>query len=136
MDIESVEGLYELVDEKSGVILPGNCDQIREGLDWNCNKIKLQQLIKAEESELTFYCGGMANTEEVWDLFNLVVLLTVQDETTIRRLSTRTEEDRGWVLSWKHDLESRWSKMGGIRVSAEADSDKVADASIQAIQLQ
>ncbi len=133
IDIEAIDGLYDLIDEKSGEIISGTRDDIKEGLDWNCNKVKLQNLVDLEEGELTFYCGGMSNTDEVWDIFNTVVVLTVSDKFTIHRLSARqsgefgnTSDIRDWVLSWKHDLEKRWLEAGGVFVSAESSPAEVA----------
>jgi broad-specificity NMP kinase len=105
-DIETIDGLYELIDEKTSQVIPGGLDQIREGVDWTCNKSRLNEILNAETAQLTFYCGGMANTEDVWNTFDSVIILTVSDETTIQRLSTRqpgefgsTQENRTWVLS-------------------------------------
>jgi dephospho-CoA kinase len=136
-DIESIEGLYELFDEKAGRV-QGNMDQIRDGLYWYCNKGKLQQIVDSETAEQTLYCGGMANTEDVWDVFDNVIVLTVSDETTVRRLSTRapgefgsTQENRDWILRWKHDLEQRWLRMGGIAVDAEGNPEEIAELVIK-----
>jgi hypothetical protein len=141
-DLESMNGLYDLIDAETGKIMPGSMDQIKEGLYWYCNKEKLQHIVDSETAELTLYCGGMANTEDVWDVFNTVIALTVSDETTARRLSTRspgefgsTQENRGWVLSWKHDLEQRWFGMGGIAVDAEETPEEVAELIIETISL-
>lgn len=133
IDIESIDGLYELVDEKTGEIIPGNLEQISEGVSWNCNTSKLEELVRAQASDLVFYCGGMSNTEDVWDVFDAVIMLTVSDVTTTKRLATRrlgefgsTKTNRDWVLSWKHDLEAAWLERGCMRVSAEADPEQVA----------
>ncbi len=137
IDIESVSGLYELVDEKTGKVLPGDLEQISDGVDWNCNKTKLIELMSAQTTDLAFYCGGMSNTDDIWDAFKSVIILIASDRTTQKRLLTRkagefgsTQENRDWVLSWKHDLEDRWLKMGGIQINAEHDPNKVAKAII------
>lgn len=142
VDMESVSGLYELVDEKTGEIITGNLEQISEGVDWNCNKLKLKELLEAQISELTFYCGGMSNTDEVWNAFDAVVVLTVSDESTVKRLSTRqpgefgsTETNRDWVLSWKHEIEARWIEMGGIQVDAEASPEEVAATIVNSVSI-
>lgn len=75
IDIESIDGLYELVNEKTGEIIPGHLEQISEGVDWNCNKPRLEKLVESQTSELTFYCGGMSNTFDIWDVFDLVIML-------------------------------------------------------------
>lgn len=133
IDIESVDGLYELVNEKTGEIIPGNLEQISEGVDWNCNRTRLKKLLDAQNSELAFYCGGMSNTFEVWDAFNAVIMLTVSDETTIHRLSSRrtgefgsTGVNRDWVLSWKHSFEKRLLEAGARPVKAENDPLEIA----------
>lgn len=140
-DIESIDGLYELIDEKTGEVVPGNPDQIRDGIDWTCNKDRLKKLLNSESSPLTFYCGGMANTEEVWNVFDRVIVLTVSDETTVKRLLTRrpgefgsTKDNRDWVLSWKHEVEHGWFALGGIKIDAEASPEDVAKAIITATE--
>jgi adenylate kinase family enzyme len=132
-DIESIDGLYELVNEKTGEVMPGNLEQISEGVDWNCNKQRLEKLVASQTSELTFYCGGMSNTFDIWDVFDLVIMLTISDEATIKRLSTRqsgefgsTTVNRGWVLSWKHKFEKRLLDAGAVPVSAEDTPQEVA----------
>jgi len=62
IDIESIDGLYELVNEKTGEATPGNLEQISKGVGWNCNKARLEKLVESQKPELTFYCGGMSNT--------------------------------------------------------------------------
>lgn len=75
----------------------------------------------------------MSNTEDIWELFDRVVILAVSDTSTLKRLSTRntnefgsTQANREWILSWKHEIERRWSTMGGIHVSAENAPEEVA----------
>ncbi len=138
-DLESILGLYELVDEKTEKTIPGNLEQIRDGVDWRCNKVKLQSLLNNSDEELTFYCGGMSNTEEIWDVFDKVIVLTVSDTTTVLRLSSRqagefgsTQENRDWVLSWKHGFERRLLEAGGIPVSAEDVPAEVAKLVVKA----
>jgi len=139
-DLEAIDGLYELVDERTGQVIPGGRDQITEGLDWNCQKAGLQALLQAAPDQPTFYCGGMANTEDVWEVFDAVVVLTVSDATTAARLATRrpnefggTPENREWVLSWKHRVEQDWLDRGGIAVSAEPSPEVVARHIVAAV---
>ena len=142
IDIESVDGLYELVNGKTGEVLPGNLEQISEGIDWNCNKTRLQKLLDTQTADLTFYCGGMSNTFEVWDAFDSVIMLTISDQTTIKRLSTRqtgefgsTKVNRDWVLSWKHSFEKRLLEAGATPIYAESDPQEVARLIIKSVGL-
>lgn len=141
IDIESIDGLYELVNEKTGEAIPGSLKQISEGVDWNCNKAKLKQLINSQATDLAFYCGGMSNTDDIWDIFDLVVVLTISDQLTVQRLLTRgsgefgsTKLNREWLLSWKHDLENGWLKKGGVRVDAESNPTSIAEAIVKSIR--
>lgn len=143
IDIESVDGLYELVNEKTGEVIPGNLEQISEGIDWNCNKPRLEKLVASQSSELTFYCGGMSNTFDVWDVFDLVIMLTVADTDTIKRLSTRqsgefgsTTVNRDWVLSWKYSFEKRLLDAGAVPVSAEDTPQEIAKLILSAVDSQ
>lgn len=140
IDIESIDGLYELVNEKTGEVMPGNLAQISEGVDWNCNKLRLEKLVASQVSELTFYCGGMSNTFEVWNDFDHVIMLTISDEATIKRLSARqsgefgsTKVNRDWVLSWKHSLEKRLLDAGAVPVDAEGAPHEVAKLILSAV---
>lgn len=133
VDIEALYGLYELVNEKTGEVIPGNLEQISEGVDWNCNKPRLKKLVASQTSALTFYCGGMSNTFDVWDVFDLVIMLTISDEATIKRLSARrsgefgsTKVNRDWVPSWKQSFEKRLLDAGAVPVNAEGTPQEVA----------
>ena len=139
-DIESIPGLYELVDEKTGDIITGTMNQIKEGVDWNCKMHELQTLLASQLDGTVFYCGGMSNTEEVWNYFDKVLILTVSDSTTEKRLSTRdstefggSKKNRDWVLGWKGDVERRWLEMGGIEINAEARPDILVENILRSI---
>jgi broad-specificity NMP kinase len=143
IDIESVDGLYELVNEKTGEVIPGDLAQIREGVDWDCNKARLEELVESQTAVLTFYCGGMSNTFDVWGVFDLVIMLTISDEATITRLSARqlgefgsTKVNRDWVLSWKHSFEKRLLDAGAVPVSAEDPPLAVAKRILKVVDFQ
>lgn len=60
-------------------------------------------------------------------------MLTISDEATIKRLSTRrsgefgsTKVNRDWVLSWKHSFEKRLLDAGAVPVDAEGVPQEVA----------
>ena len=135
-DIESIPGLFSLVDPQTGKALAGkNLGDLEEGLDadWVCDIKKLKALIAHQKSEVAFYCGGTSRTEELMAQFDSTVVLQVSDETTRKHLANRLEGEFGdgkdtkdWVLSWKHRVEADWLAAGGVGVSAEADPDTVA----------
>lgn len=135
-DIESIPGLFSLVDPRTNKVLAGRTlKDLSEGLeaDWVCNTKKLAQLIAKQKNEIAFYCGGTSRTEELMDFFDSTIILQVSDETTRKRLSTRTqdefggsEEARERVLGWKHRVEADWLAAGGIGINAEPEPHSVA----------
>lgn len=135
-DIESIPGLFSLVDPHTGKVLEGkSLGDLKESLDadWVCNTNKLQTLIANQKNEVAFYCGGTSRTEELMKQFDSTIVLQVSDETTRKRLSNRlqgefgnSKDTREWVIGWKHQVEADWLAAGGTGVSAEADPDVVA----------
>lgn len=135
-DIESISGLFSLVDPRTNELLKGkSLGDLKDGLDadWVCDTQKLQELIASQKNGVAFYCGGTSRTVELMTQFDSTVVLRVSDETTRKRLATRQEgefgdskDTREWVLSWKHRVEADWLAAGGISVSAEADPEIVA----------
>jgi broad-specificity NMP kinase len=142
-DIESIPGLFSLIDEETGEPMikhdGSNPELVIKG-DWNCDKDKMQKLIDDETADITFYCGAASNIKDIRSLFDAVVILRVSDKTTVERLSSRpdgqfghTSEIREWVLSWKHEIEEEWINAGGITVSAEEIPAEVARAIVDAV---
>jgi len=136
-DIESIPGLFSLVDENTGQVISKKIGDLGEGLkaDWVCDVEKLRTIIANQKSEVAFYCGGTSRTEELMAEFDDTVVLQVSDETTRARLSTRragefgsAETARDWVLSWKHRVESDWLAAGGVRIDAEPEPSVVAQS--------
>ncbi|HMI09108.1 MAG TPA: AAA family ATPase [Candidatus Saccharimonadales bacterium] len=115
-DIESIPGLFTLVDEETGKPIPGkDIGDLARNTDgeWVCDLEKLKSIIAKQQSEIAFYCGGTSRTEEMMAIFDHTAVLQVSDETTLARLSTRqahefggTDDVRNWVLSWKHRVEA------------------------------
>ncbi len=134
-DIESIPGLFSLVDPYTDKPLDKNLGDLGEKLDadWVCDTEKLKPLIASQKNNVAFYCGGTSRTKELMAQFDSTVVLQVSDKTTRERLSTRlqgefgnSEDTRQWVLSWKHRVEADWLASGGISVNAEADPTSVA----------
>lgn len=135
-DIESIPGLFSLVDANTDQVLEGKqIGDLEEGLeaDWVCDIEKLKSLIMNQKTEVAFFCGGTSRTEELMGVFDSTVVLQVSDETTSKRLSNRVRGEfgnkqaaRDWVLSWKHRVESDWLAAGGIGISAESEPNIIA----------
>lgn len=134
-DIEDIPGLFEWRDDKTGEPAGDYRDSVKfaKEASWICDRGKLKKIIDNEKSDLTFYCGAGSNIDEIWDLFDRVVVLRVSDKTTVERLSSRgpdeyghTPEVREYVLSWKDKVEKDWLQKGGISINAEESPKHVA----------
>jgi len=110
-DVESVGGLFKMVDRKTGRKTTNYDNDSLESVkqhDWMCNKKKLKQLIKSNSKAVVFYCGTASNLDEVLSLFDKIFLLKVSSKILCERLNTctsnkfgRTFELQKWILSWK-----------------------------------
>lgn len=143
VDIEDIPGLFSLVHEKTGEPMQHDNSKLElvEQGDWNCDRNKLEQLIARQTEDTVFYCGAASNYEDIWNLFDQVIILRVSDKTTIERLSSRklgefgnSDEVRQWVLTWKPGLEAKWLEMGATAVGAEQHPEEVAANLVEAAQ--
>jgi len=141
-DIETVDGLFQWRDDKTGQPVLKYHDDIKlaKGASWICDKKSLKELIDNEPSDLSFYCGAGSNINEIWDLFDQVVVLQVSDKTTVKRLSGRGPDEFGhnpevrkYVLSWKDEVEKKWLQKGGIAIEAEDSPRQIARHVVDAV---
>src|SRR3990167_11397506 len=67
-DMDSYPGLFSMIDKKTKKpVVDHNNENIEKvvGMDWICDKTKLESIIKDESNELAFYCGSASNMEEI-----------------------------------------------------------------------
>jgi dephospho-CoA kinase len=65
-------------------------------VQWLCDKEKLMTVLKNEEVPL-YCCGGADNIKEIVNLFDEVILLTVNKENYMQRLTNRKNNDWGGI---------------------------------------
>jgi len=130
-DIEIIEGLFNLIDKKTGKIVNDYDNKNLEWVkrhDWMYDKNKLQEVVHKNTKGVVFYCGTAANLDELLFLFDKIFLLKVGPEVLCKRLSTRTSNDYGrnpkvqeWVLEWKDWWENHMLEKGAITIDADRD---------------
>lgn len=135
-DIDDVPGLFSMIHRETKLPITdhNNFDLEKvKVMTWICDISKLESIIKNEKNELAFYCGNGSNVYQFMELFDKVILLTTNLETTKHRLSTRTDNDyartgevQEYVLSKKDDWENEMIKKGAIVVNAHKDLDSIA----------
>lgn len=109
-----------------------------KNLDWICDKNKLQKLIEKNKDGIIYYFGTAMNIDEIWPLFDKVILLQANPEAIKKRLSERKNNDFGrtaevqeWVLSTKDQWEKRMIEKGAIAIDANRSLAEVVDEIIE-----
>ncbi len=138
-DIEGIKGLFSLYDKTSGEIIEDyNSEdlEIVKKMDWKCNPIKLNKLLKKNSNtKLNFYCGMLTNQEEIFPLFDIKLLLVANNKATLERLRKRkesweygsTEEVRQHIIDNKSNWEKELLKKGLYEIDASVSVEKVAE---------
>lgn len=92
---------------------------------WIINRSRVEQLALMARDQVVFLCGSVENEAEVWDLFDVVVCLVLDESTLRARLATRTTNNFGKappeleaVLGWNRTAEATYRALGAIVVDA------------------
>jgi broad-specificity NMP kinase len=135
-DIDDVPGLFSMIHRETKLPIKNHDNFDLEKvkvMTWICDVKKLKSLINEETNNLAFYCGGGSNVYQFMELFDKVILLTINLETNKHRLSNRIDNDfartlevQEYVLNKKNDWENEMIKKGAIIVDAHRDLDFIA----------
>jgi len=136
-DIENMEGLFTMVDKKTGKPFKDYDDdnlELVKRADWICDKKKLQKLIRKSSKGIVFYCGVASNLDDLLPLFDKIFLLKVSQKILRERLSTRTSNDFGrtaevrkWIFSWKKWWEDHMKEKGVIVIDVSRSPREIAN---------
>jgi hypothetical protein len=81
-----------------------------------------------------FLCGSVENEDEVWELFDFVICLVLDESTLRERLATRTTNEFGKarveldaILGWNRTMESTYREFGAFVVNANQPLNDVVD---------
>lgn len=140
-NMDSEPGLFAMIDKqtKKPVVNHDN-DNLEKvmGMEWICDKNKLNLIIENEPSLLAFYCGDASNLKDLLSLFNGVILLKPGEAAARERLSTRTNNSFGrtkavqdWIMSFKNLYENEIEQRGAIIIDADKNIDDVAKEAIE-----
>jgi broad-specificity NMP kinase len=135
-DIDDIPGLFSMIHRDTKLPIKDhdnfNLEKVKV-MTWICDIPKLELIIKNEQNDLAFYCGNGSNVYQFMELFDSVILLTINLETNKHRLSIRTDNDfarteevQEYVLSKKNSWENEMVKKGAIVVDAHNDLDSIA----------
>jgi broad-specificity NMP kinase len=133
------EGYNHWVDRESGRVVadppypppPGWLDRFA----WKISRAHVEALAVSARGETAFLCGSVENEADVWDLFDLVICVVIDDETLRERLLTRTTnafgkhpEELAAALRHNAGLESAYRRRGATIIDGGQPLEEVADA--------
>jgi hypothetical protein len=102
--------------------------------DWNADPERVRQLAEAGRERTVFLCGTIGNDDDVWSYFDKVFLLSIDEATMRRRLSTRTTHDFGTrphelelLLVWRELGDDYYARRGAIVLDATKPSADLVD---------
>lgn len=137
------EGYNHWVDRTSGQVVVDPPDPVPAGwLDrfgWKISRAEVEALAARAHNQTAFLCGSVENEADVWDLFDLVVCLVVDNDTVRDRLLTRTTnsfgkhpEELAAALDCNDGVESTYRRLGATIIDGRRPLAEVAAAILAA----
>jgi dephospho-CoA kinase len=130
------EGYNVWVDRVSGEVADSPPYPTPQGwLDryaWRINRARVEALAGQAEAGVAYLCGSVENEVEVWDLFDQVICLVIDDATLLHRLTTRTTnafgkhpEELRAALEWNQTVEANYRRFGAAIIDASQPLEAV-----------
>ncbi|MFB7242098.1 hypothetical protein CW362_33895 [Streptomyces populi] len=137
------EGYNHWVDRTSGRVVTDPPYPVPAGwLDrfaWRIGRARVEALAAGSREKATFLFGTVENEVDVWDLFDIVVCVVVDDQTLRNRLLTRTTnsfgkhpEELAAALECNEGMESTYRRFGATILDGTRSVTEVADAVLAA----
>lgn len=108
---------------------------------WRINRARVEELALQSQGGVSFLCGSVENEREVWDLFDRVICLIIDDETLTRRLAARTtnafgkqREELRAAIGWNHTVEGIYRGRGAAIIDATRPIETVVNDVLAAIR--
>lgn len=109
--------------------------------DWVVDRAWVEQLAKRSESRTVFVCGTYSNEVELWDLFDHVIHLSIDEPTLRHRIATRDTNDWGkapheldGLLQWLKTVADDNHRFGAHVVDATQPLNAVIDEILSKVQ--
>jgi thymidylate kinase len=102
--------------------------------DWKMSRQKVEELAANAKDKLIFLCGSPSNADDMLDLFDKVMCLTIDKNTLMSRIANRTDHDFGKtpdelsnILGWHDSFEKRYKDYGAAMIDATRPIGEVVD---------
>ena len=103
-------------------------------VDWVVDRARVEAFRAVAGDRAAFFCGSMSNESEIWDLFDRVIHLAIDDETLRTRIATRDGNDFGRaphelaaLIEWNKTIASENQDYGAVVIDATRTLDIVVD---------
>ncbi|MDT5018177.1 MAG: hypothetical protein QOD39_4337 [Mycobacterium sp.] len=132
-------GLARWFENGSGVEVRLPAEPALRGDEWYANNTyrlprETAERVAAEVGDgVGFVCGTVGNDNEIWELFETVISLSLDAETLRRRLTERmggfgsTGEELQRVLGWHARVDADNSQYGAVLIDASPPVAEVVD---------
>lgn len=102
---------------------------------WKLTRINAQELAKKATGSPVFLCGVTANdADELWDLFDVVFALFIDEGALKHRIASRTNDDFGKsahelqiLIEWQKTAKEDYRKLGAVLIDATRPLKQVVD---------
>jgi hypothetical protein len=137
------EGYNHWVDRTSGQVVADPPYPVPAGwlqrFAWRISRVEVEALVARTRGKTAFLCGSAENEAAVWDLFDLVVCVVVDNETLQDRLLTRTTnafgkhpEELSAALASNDGVETTYRRLGATIIDGRLPPAEVARAILAA----
>lgn len=107
--------------------------------EWHMDKQGIKELANTSD-RTTFIGGAVVNEKDVWEYFDKVFVLYVNNEALTQRLIHRADKDFGkaehelkHVLKLNSEVPAKYKSLGAMVIDATQSTDKIADEIISSI---
>jgi dephospho-CoA kinase len=102
---------------------------------WKIMRETVERLKQQAKNEIIFLCAVTRNdVDELWDLFDIVIALTIDGQTLRYRLGTRTNNDVGKtqdelqsIIKRQKAAEESYRRLGAAIIDGRSSINKVVD---------
>ena len=110
-----------------------------KNMNWHCDPDKLRKILDAENRAPAFYCGGATNFSEIVGLFDLVIMLTADEDIIRERLRNRegndfgkTQEVQDHIFTLREAVEEDIKQRGAVVIDSGGTLDELVGAVLAA----
>lgn len=105
---------------------------------WEWTRAAFERILQKADAPPVFFCGIATNQLDMLDLFEVVFLLTLNEQTQIDRLDAASNADRNSaqraeILEGRPVFEAQMQKAGAVILDGRQPTATLADAILRAV---